>query len=96
MLCNFHEPKHSTSDSANGECTKCYQLMSMSSVPEHMLVADQRLNDSCTDVQIAAVVVTKISIVIPFFASTFLISALNSLSFESTTEVFMSGDNDTE
>ena len=95
MLCNFHEPKHSTSDSANGECTKCYQLMSMSSVPEHML-ADQRLNDSCTDVQAAAVVITKISIVIPFFASTFLISAVNSLSFESTAEVFMSEDSVTE
>ena len=49
-----------------------------------------------TDVQAAAVVITKISIVIPFFASTFLISAVNSLSFESTAEVFSSEDRVTE
>ena len=84
---------------------KSCHLMSMSSFPwRACLLASksphtrrvQGLTDSCTDVQTAPVVVTKISIVIPFFASTFLISAVNSLSFESTAEVFSSEDRVTE
>ncbi len=70
-------------------------LMSMSSISGHMLV-EQRIAHSGTDVQPEPVVVTKIYIVIPFFASTFLISAVNSLSFESTAEVFSSEDSVTE
>ena len=60
------------------------------------MFAGQRLAHFGTDVQTAPVVVTRISIVIPFFASTFLMSAANSLSFESTAEVFSSDDRVTE